>query len=227
MRKTKIESRKYAACFLFMIPLSILIVAVLATIVSAETNIMRIDFMLTDEGEVNLINIKNSRGTFEVANFSAAHYIELVENNQTRYYLPFDESFYRLTDLPTIMNQKLVTKKLPFLGDIGTLNIYKNGELKLSYDLRKLCDFDTECAGYENEINCPYDCDPDYMSSLEKRITQLKLEEKERAELIKLEFEKAGKRAKQINFFIIMAIIGKVLLFTLFFILHKEIKFKK
>ncbi|MBD3259204.1 hypothetical protein GF371_01075 [Candidatus Woesearchaeota archaeon] len=195
--------------------------------VLAETNIMRLDFMLTDEGEVNLINIENSRGTFEVANHSAGHYIEIVEDNRTRYYLPFDESFYRLTDLPTIVNQKLVTKKTPYFGDRGTLNIYKNGELKLSFDLQKLCDFDGECNDYENKINCPYDCDSFYLDRLQDRIEEAKKEQKRRAELVKLELEKLEEETKRKNFFIIIAITGMVLLLTLYFILHRGIKHKK
>ena len=210
----------------------ILLVAIISLpFVFAETNIMRVDFSLADDGKVRLINVENSKGTYEEANFSAANYIEIVDDDIIKYYLPFEESFYRLTDLPSIVNEKLVTKKLPYFGSKGNLNFYKNGELKHTFELEKLCNLDGKCTGYENKINCPYDCQPNYMESLKERAGNRKQAEQAKADLIKRQRERTEQKVleknRERNFILLMAIVGMVLLFTLYIILHKGIKHRK
>jgi hypothetical protein len=214
------------------IAFGILLVLIISSLsVVAETNIMRIDFSLADDGKVRLINVENSRGTYEVANFSTSNFIEIVDDDVVKYYLPFEESFYRLTDLPSIVEEKLVTKKLPYLGSRGKLNFYKDGDLQLTFDLEELCDLDGKCTGYENKINCPYDCEPNYMEQLEKRRKERKLAEQLKTDLLNKQKENLEKelaqRNRERNFMLLMAIIGMVLLFTLYIILHKGIKHHK
>jgi len=196
--------------------------------VFAETNVMRVDFSLSEDGTVRLINVENSKGTYEEANFSAADFIQIVDEDVVKYYLPYEESFYRLTDLPSFVDEKLVTKKLPYLGSRGELNFYKDGNLKFSFELQDLCNLDGKCTGYENKINCPFDCQQNYIESLEERAEQKKLEEEVKADLIKKQLQKAeqeiAEKNKQRNFILLMAIIGMVLLFTLYIILHKGVK---
>ncbi|MBW3014728.1 hypothetical protein KY335_05840 [Candidatus Woesearchaeota archaeon] len=187
-----------------------------AAVASAETSVMRVDFELSSDDKVTLRNIATSIGTFEEnTDESLPYQILLVDEDEVFHLLTFDETFLRMTNPPSVLDQKIISKKLPYYGNVGELMIYHDERLAFKYDLKNLCNYDFVCSGFETDITCPSDCISELRENAEK--IQVYRDKKEK-EITGVE-DQVMKRNKQ--FAIIITIVLMLIALFLIIILTK------
>ncbi|MCK4669587.1 MAG: hypothetical protein KAT43_00165 [Nanoarchaeota archaeon] len=184
-----------------------------AAFASAETTILRFDFDLYSNDTIMLKDITASTGTFEESeNGDLPYQMVLVDEDNVMHLLSFDEIFLRMTDPPTVVEKKSISKKLPYLGNVGELFIYHDEKLLFNYDMEELCNHDAICSGFENELICPKDC----VIKEQESVSKTGREEKK--------IEEIDLTGKKIQFVISIGIICMILALVLIILLTKHKK---
>jgi hypothetical protein len=197
----------------------IVLILLFAAAAAAETSVMRVDFELSSDDKVTLRNIATSIGTFEEnTDESLPYQILLVDEDEVLHLLTFDETFLRMTNPPSVLDRKIVSKKLPYYGNIGELMIYHNDNLAFKYDLKNLCNYDLVCSGFETEITCPSDC----VTEMREREEKIKIYKDKKEKITAGVEDETLKRSKQ--FAIIITIILMIIALFLIIILTKNRK---
>lgn len=225
-RAQHIKPIMHIMLFAFLVSVSI---ALSGPAASAETTVLRFDFDLHSNDTVELAGVLAAEGTFEEGpagqrtdakeKDNLSYQLLIVEEENVLHFLGFDVNFLLMTDPPQVVDRRIISKKVPYFGNIGTLMLYHNDRLIFDYDLEKLCNHDTVCNGFENEITCAQDCVPERRERAE-RIGQIA--EEKGGEILeqKAGFVSQGNR----QFLVFISIVCMILALLLAIILTKHKK---
>ncbi|MBS3151640.1 hypothetical protein J4443_04635 [Candidatus Woesearchaeota archaeon] len=143
----------------FFLILSILLIIIPATFAKQQPT-LQLRLEIGKDDSINLKDFKVNFGFAEESKGSNDDYkIVLHGTNNKKKEFYFELDFLILTDPPTEINFARRTLFIPYLADLGYMEVYHKEKVLGTFQLRdQLCNQDGICKNKENHISCPIDC---------------------------------------------------------------------
>ena len=141
-----------------IINLSIIAILILAAPAIAQTA-LDVEFYIHQDGKAELIQVTPVIGYFdEVNQFEQDYKLVVLDKTGIIYLTYFPVDFTLYTDPPRKVDKTWVKRRVPYIGNVGQIQVYKQDTPILVYYPKDLCNYDGVCNNDENYISCSADC---------------------------------------------------------------------
>ena len=137
--------------------LFVLMLVLLSNVAFGINDILRVEFSVTDEDLVKVLNIESGEGSFDNVTEEFPYRVLIIEDENVQYSSYFTSEFIQ-TDPIKEVDERIASIKVPYFGNKGSLVLMHNDSIIYSYDLTTLCNFDNQCNNFEDLKMCAEDC---------------------------------------------------------------------